>query len=187
VRRLASVLTAALGAIAAIVPAAALAQSSDSSSGGPFAAFAFCCWGVAMLLGIALLVLWVWMLIDLIQRPETDFAGGMTKTTWLVLMLVLWVFSLGWVASIVYYFMIYRKLGAAGKRAGTLPPPSQPMAPPPMAPPAPPMAPPAPPMAPPAPPMAAPSAPPMAPPPESPMAPPESPMAPPEPPLEPPA
>jgi hypothetical protein len=184
VRRIAGVASAALGAAMAMGPIAAFAQndSGSSSGGGAAVGFIFCCYGVALLLGLALLVLWVWMLIDLIQRPETDFAGGMTKTTWLIIMLVSWVVSLFWVAAAVYYFAVYRKLGPASKRAAGAPP-AAPMAPPPAAPMAPPMAPPAPTMAPPM----APPAPPMAPPPP-PMAPPAPPAGPdPAAPSEPPA
>lgn len=71
-----------------------------------------CCWGVVALLGIGALVLWIFMLVDCIQRENMQFpnANENTKTIWLVILLASWVFGLSWVAAIVYYFMVYRAM-----------------------------------------------------------------------------
>lgn len=88
----------------------AWAQSSDGgdAAGAAIGIAGFCCWGLFMVVLIGLLVLWVWMLIDLIKRPDTDFTGGMSKVVWIVLMIF---FS--YIAAVIYYFAVYRKLGKA--------------------------------------------------------------------------
>jgi hypothetical protein len=88
----------------------AWAQTSDGgdAAGAAIGIAGFCCWGLFMVVLIGLLVLWVWMLIDLIKRPDTDFTGGMSKVVWIVLMIF---FS--YIAAAIYYFVVYRKLGKA--------------------------------------------------------------------------
>ena len=104
-----------MGAAAALWPSVAMAQdSSGGNAAGGAIGFAFlCCYGIVILVFLALFVFWIWMLIDLIKRPETQFEAGMNKTVWLVLMIVSLFFSLYWVVALIYYFMIYRKLGKA--------------------------------------------------------------------------
>ena len=136
--------------VAAVAAAPAYAQDFSSSSGNAAGAglgiAALCCYGVFGLVFLALFVLWIVMLIDAIQRQEYEFpnSSGSSKTLWIVLLII---FS--WLTSIIYYFMVFKKI----KRGSIAPPPAAPPMPP--APPAPPAAPPMPPAppAPPAPPM----------------------------------
>lgn len=91
-------------------PGVAWAQSSNGgdAAGAVIGLVGFACWALFMVVLIGLLVLWVWMLIDLIKRPDTDFTGGMSKVVWIVLMIF---FS--YIAAIIYYFTVYKKLGKA--------------------------------------------------------------------------
>ncbi len=153
----------ALGIATALAATPAFAQDYTYEAEGEAAGFlVLCCWGLAGLLGLAFLVFWVWMFIDLIGRNEYEFPAGQSKTTWLLIMLLTWVVGFNWLAAIFYYFMVYKKVkrGSAQPPAsgggyqppasgGGYQPPAPPQAPPP---PPPPSAPPAPPQAPPAPP-----------------------------------
>lgn len=88
----------------------AWAQASDGgdAAGAAIGLVGFACWALFMVVLIGLLVLWVWMLIDLIKRPDSAFTGGMSKVVWIVLMIF---FS--YIAAVIYYFVVYRKLGKA--------------------------------------------------------------------------
>jgi hypothetical protein len=138
-------LAAFAAAVGTALPVYAQDTSAEDAAGGMAAIFSLCCSGIATILSIALLVLWVWMLIDAIQRQESEYPGQ-NKTLWIIMLVVF-----GYLAAIIYYFAVYKKRKrGSGSSSGTGMPPAPPA--PPMAPPAPPMAPPAPPMAPPAPP-----------------------------------
>ena len=68
---------------------------------------------VGSLIGIFLFVVWILMLIDCIKRSPDRFPDGgeNTKTVWIIILTVSWVvFQLWWVAAIVYYFMVKRKM-----------------------------------------------------------------------------
>jgi hypothetical protein len=179
----------AVGATTLMTAAPAFAQYEDAAGAGIGFGF-LCCYGLAFIISIALLVLSIWMLIDAIGRQEYEFPNstGNSKNTWVILLIVGLVFGFGWIVALVYYFMVFKKVkrgsvpppwaGQGGQAGG--PPAQQPTAPPPPAPPAQ--------QPPPAPPAQQPSAPPPAPPAEPPAAPPaEPPAAPPtEPPTTPP-
>jgi hypothetical protein len=152
----------AVGATTLMTASPAYAQYDDAAGGA--AGILFCgCYAVFAILGLALFILWIWMLIDSIARNEWEYPEGSgSKVLWIVLLIL---FS--YLAAIIYYFMVYKKL----KRGTAVPPwasqggaapqqPAQPTAPPPPAPPAQPTPPPAPPAAPPAAPPEAPPAPP---------------------------
>jgi hypothetical protein len=111
-----------LTALFVLSPGVIKAVSSDyTTTSGPVDALALicpftfiggsyiliCCLQLFILvIGIVGLVMWIWMLIDLMQRNPTDFpsgAGSDAKTLWLVILLLT-----GSIGSIIYYFMIYR-------------------------------------------------------------------------------
>jgi hypothetical protein len=175
----------------------------DSSNAGD-AAFGFAfiaCYGVFLLLLLAMFVFNIWMLIDSIQRQEYEYPNstGSSKNLWVIILAVGLVIGYGGVAAIVYFFMVFKKV-----KRGTMAPPQAapqyaqaapqgyvPPAPPAYAPPAPPAPPVYAPPAPPAPPVYEPPAPPAYEPPPAPPAPPVEMQAPPAempaPPAEPPA
>ncbi len=74
-------------------------------------AFVFVCWGIFMLIMLALFVFWIITIVDCAKRKNEDFpeGGENIKTIWLVVLLATWLVSLNWVAAIVYYFMVMRK------------------------------------------------------------------------------
>lgn len=89
------------------------------------------CFIVLMMVLVAgLMVVWVWMLVDVIQRPEEAFPPGQEKILWVVLLLVA-----GVIGGAVYYFMVYRAMGPASSAPLGVPPSSAPPAVPPPAPP----------------------------------------------------
>lgn len=63
-------------------------------------------WLAMLALGIAGLVFWVFMLIDVFQRK--NWLDENQKILWIVLIILL-----GWLGALVYYFEIYKKLGKA--------------------------------------------------------------------------
>ena len=154
---------ATLGAtIAVAAPAYAADYSSPAgdAAGAGLGFFLLCCYGILILIAIALFALWIWMLIDNFSREEYEFpnSSGNSKNTWLIINLVGFFLGFSGIVAIVYYFMVFRKV-----KRGTVAPQWANNAPAAPVPPAPaptyaPPAPPAPTYAPPAPP--APSAPP---------------------------
>ena len=67
------------------------------------------------LLGLVALGITIWGVVDALQRPDAAWAAaGQSKTTWVVLMIVLaFLCGLGWVVALVYLFSIRPKLIAA--------------------------------------------------------------------------
>ncbi len=72
----------------------------------PFMALGF---GIMIIVGIIILVFWIWMLIDCVKR---NFRNDVEKILWVVIM----IFA-GWVGAIVYYIAIrlYNPRGIAKK------------------------------------------------------------------------
>jgi hypothetical protein len=62
---------------------------------------------VGILIGLAMLVFWIWMLIDVIQRTPSQFGDSSddnTKLLWIVILLLT-----SWIGALIYYFMVYKK------------------------------------------------------------------------------
>ncbi len=53
-------------------------------------------WGVAILVGLALLVFWVWALVDCIRR---EFPGQNDKLIWILVIVLV-----GWLGALIYLF-----------------------------------------------------------------------------------
>ena len=150
-------------ALAAPAFAADYGSSAGDAAGAGVGFFVICCYGLALLIALALFALWIWMLIDNFGRQEYEFpnSSGNSKNTWLIINLVGFLLGFSGIVAIVYYFMVFKKIKrgtAAPQWAGNAPvgtpaapaPTYAPPAPPAYAPPAP--VPPAPTYAPPAPP-----------------------------------
>ncbi|MBC7333158.1 MAG: PLDc N-terminal domain-containing protein [Actinobacteria bacterium] len=65
-----------------------------------------------MLVGIFFFVVWILMLIDCIKRKENEFpeGGENAKTIWLIVLIATWAVGFSWLAAILYYFMVVRKM-----------------------------------------------------------------------------
>ena len=79
-------------------------------------------------LGLVYTVLWVWMLVDSIKRPDSDFPGSFESRK------VLWIVAVAIVhpAALVYFFVVYLKArrmrdASTGMYAGAVAPPVPPM------------------------------------------------------------
>ncbi len=126
-----------------LAPSPALAQNMDDAAAGGILASLWCCWGVALLVSLAITVFNIWMLVDSIGRQDWEYPSD-NKTLWVVLLVAGLFFGFGWIVALIYYFTIFKKVprgSVAPPSTGTYPPPSGP----PMPPTAPPTAPPAPP------------------------------------------
>ena len=72
--------------------------------------------GVVVVAGLVPLGLAIWAVIDIAQRPESAFqAAGQSKTTWLLLVILLTLFCglPGAVLALIYLFAIRPKVAAA--------------------------------------------------------------------------
>jgi hypothetical protein len=58
--------------------------------------------GCMFIVGLVFFVFWVWMLVDMIRRPETAFPTG-SKILWILLALFVSV------SVVFYFFMVFRK------------------------------------------------------------------------------
>ncbi|MBN2015484.1 DUF2516 family protein [Candidatus Dojkabacteria bacterium] len=67
-------------------------------------------WVVIMMLSMVGLVFWVFMLVDVIRRDEEKFPEGSKdqKVLWLLIVLLT-----SWIGALIYYIMVYKKVGAA--------------------------------------------------------------------------
>ncbi len=67
-------------------------------------------WCIGMIISIVGMIFWIFMLIDVIKRDENDFPGSGKDQK---LMWVLLVIFTSYIGGFIYYFMVYRKEGAA--------------------------------------------------------------------------
>lgn len=144
-----SIFAAAAATVSTLLTASpALAQPYDDTFGLAFGGIFLFCWGIVVLVAIALWVLNIWMLVDVIGRQEYEFPGstGNSKNLWLILLVVGFFVGFGWIVALVYYFQVYKKVRrgsgppSAGQPTGYNPP-APPVYQTPPAPPAPPEAP----------------------------------------------
>jgi hypothetical protein len=64
-----------------------------------------------MVLSFLGLALWVWMLVDAIQREESSYKSRDEKVLWILIILLG-----GWIGALVYYIVYYRDQGmSSGK------------------------------------------------------------------------
>jgi len=75
-----------------------------------FSCFFMTFWVVGMLIVVIGFILWIFMLIDVIRREDKGFPGESKDQKMLWLLIIL----LGsWMGAVIYYFMVYKKKGAA--------------------------------------------------------------------------
>jgi len=67
-------------------------------------------WCAVALISVIGIIIWIFMLIDVIKRGEKDFPG---KDTNQKLLWVLVIVFTSYIGSLIYYFLVYRKQGAA--------------------------------------------------------------------------
>jgi len=108
---------------------ALLAQTTSSSdavagtaAAGIFGGLIFV-WVIVGLVFLAFFIWWIVLLMDCIKR---DFPE---KNTWLIVLIVGWLFGFVWLVDLLYYFMIVKKYGKANGGGNTTPPsqPAQPV------------------------------------------------------------
>jgi asparagine N-glycosylation enzyme membrane subunit Stt3 len=77
---------------------------------GVFPCFFGIIWLFFMTLTVFGVILWIIMLIDLIKRDDKEFPSSSKdqKMLWLLIVLLT-----GWIGGVIYYFMVYKKVGAA--------------------------------------------------------------------------
>jgi uncharacterized BrkB/YihY/UPF0761 family membrane protein len=90
-----------------------IAEASVAGITGLFGMLFCCLYFMILALGLVLFILWIWMLIDVIQRNDKDFGPTSTKDTKLIWLLVI-LLTQG-VGAAAYYFMIYRKFPRVGE------------------------------------------------------------------------
>jgi hypothetical protein len=112
----ATVFVAGIAAFASTALAQSYTYSStagDAAAGGiGLAMLGF--WCCAGLFGLVLLGFNIWMAVDVLQRTEAEMPN---RTMWLVLLIVGFFASFGWIAALVYFFTEKKKLDAAKKTA----------------------------------------------------------------------
>jgi len=96
--------------------------------------FLFPIFGVFAIVWLVVLAFDVWMLVDAVRRPETDFNPPQSRVWWIVgLALGIVVWWIGLVASIAYFLLVRRPVsegkpatqlfgGSGGPSAGAAPP-----------------------------------------------------------------
>ncbi|MBN2073723.1 MAG: hypothetical protein JW770_07250 [Actinobacteria bacterium] len=85
--------------------------SSEDAVGAGVSAFLIICWVFFAIIGLLLFILWIIALVDVIKRKEDEFpGGGNSKTIWLIVLLVTLVLGFYWIAAIIYYFMVMKKM-----------------------------------------------------------------------------
>lgn len=73
--------------------------------------------GVMGLVGLAFLIFQIIMIVDCVKRQFEQ------RTVWLIVLIAGLFFGFGWIASIIYYFMVKRKnVGSMNKPAASAPP-----------------------------------------------------------------
>lgn len=89
-----------------------VADAAERAIGYGLAGFWIFCSVIGVLISLFLFVIWILMIVDCAKRANDEFPGGgeNAKTIWLVLLIASWVIGLWWVAAIVYYFIVKRKM-----------------------------------------------------------------------------
>ena len=86
--------------------------TTEDAVGAGIAGIWIFCSIIAGLIGLFLFILWIITIVDAAKRKNEEFpgAGENTKTVWLVILIASWVVGLNWLAAIIYYFAVMKKM-----------------------------------------------------------------------------
>lgn len=100
--------------MAALLIVMAAGCTAEDAVGAGLSVFLIVCFGVLGLVGLFLFIVWIVAIVDVAKRGNDEFpnATDNTKTIWLVVLIVTFVLGMGlsWIAAIVYYFMVMKKM-----------------------------------------------------------------------------
>ena len=67
-------------------------------------------WVLYMAFMIGVIAFWIWMLVDVAKRNDDQFppGGNDQKLLWILIVVLT-----GGIGSLIYYFLVYRKVGPA--------------------------------------------------------------------------
>jgi len=93
----------------ALVATMAFGCTSEEAVGAGIGIFMMVCYGIMGIIGLLLFILWIITIVDCAKRNNDEFPGGgdNMKLVWLLLIILL-----GYIPSIVYYFMVMKKMPA---------------------------------------------------------------------------
>lgn len=93
----------------------AYAYDSGASTALGFGMIAL--FGIMALVGFAFLIFQIWMIVDCMKRQFEQ------RTVWLVILIAGVFFGFGWIASLIYFFMVkHKNVGAVKPAGGSMPP-----------------------------------------------------------------
>ncbi len=95
-----------------LIPLLVFGCTTEDAGGAGVAGVLICLFVVLGLIGLFLFILWIITFVDCLKRDSSEFpnASENTKTIWIVVLLVSWVVGFSWIAAIVYYFMVMKKM-----------------------------------------------------------------------------
>lgn len=125
-RSLTTKLAAGSGLLTALAPLAAKAAdynydysttttASDSAAAAAFGGVFLIFFLIAIAVGIAFFIFWIFMLVDAFKR--TNWVDDSQKNLWIIVLIVGFVVGLSGIAALVYYFVIKRGLDKKGAAA----------------------------------------------------------------------
>lgn len=93
--------------LAALLIITAAGCTAEDALGAGISVFMIICYGILSVIGLLLFILWIITIVDCAKRNNDEFPGGgdSMKIVWLLLIILL-----GYIPSIVYYFMVMKKM-----------------------------------------------------------------------------
>ena len=98
--------------IAALLVIMVTGCTAEDALGPGMIVFLFVCGGIIGIIFLLLFILWIVALVDVAKRDNDEFPNATenTKTIWLVVLIVTFLVNFWWIAAIVYYFMVMKKM-----------------------------------------------------------------------------
>ena len=98
--------------IAALLVIMVTGCTAEDALGTGMIVFLFVCGGIIGIIFLLLFILWIVALVDVAKRDNDEFPNATenTKTIWLVVLIVTFLVNFWWIAAIVYYFMVMKKM-----------------------------------------------------------------------------